>query len=118
MEVVTGLGRGNVQRGSEKTTFQESNLLGGLGISVTCSKSSLLLTHFELKVRSELLAEGSTEGKDATLALAVAHFKTCSVTDLPFNSVGDKSGVILVHYEIHNCLIKKGNSVCYSNRYR
>jgi hypothetical protein len=93
---------------SEKATLQESGLLGGLGIAITCTKSLLLLTDAELKVSSELLAEGATEGKDATLGLGILHFEGCLVANLAANSVGDKAGIILVHLEAHNCLIKKG----------
>jgi hypothetical protein len=74
---------------------------------IKCKKSLVLLTDTELKVSSELLKEGSTEGKDATLALAVIHFEGCTVSGVGINSLGDKAGIILVHVEIHNCMIKK-----------
>jgi hypothetical protein len=69
--------------------------------AITCKKSLLLLP------KSELLAEGATGGKDATLALGILHFEGCTSFGLPANSEGDTSGIILVHLEIHNCMIKK-----------
>jgi hypothetical protein len=67
--------------------------------SFTCTKSLLLLP------KSELLKEGSTEGKDATLALGILHLEGCTSFGVPANSEGDASGIILVHLEIHNCMI-------------
>jgi hypothetical protein len=77
------------------------------GGSIKCEKSLTLLTDAELKMSSELMKEGSTEGKDATLWLAVIHFEGCTFSGLEIHSLGDKSGIILVHIEIHNCMIKK-----------
>jgi hypothetical protein len=71
--------------------------------SITCTKSLLLLPS------SELLKEGSTEGKDATLALGILHFEGCTSFGVPAFSDGDASGVILVHLEIHTCMIKPGD---------
>jgi hypothetical protein len=75
----------------------------------TCGKEKILLTDETLKVSSELLKEGSTEGKDATLELWVVHYEGCIAEGLfPANSLGDASGVILAHLEVHHCMIKKG----------
>jgi hypothetical protein len=75
---------------------------------IVCEKSLVLLTWEKLS--SELLKEGSTEGKDATLALAFIHFEGCKVEGIfPMESLGDASEVILAHLEIHNCMIKKGH---------
>jgi hypothetical protein len=73
--------------------------------AIPCGKASILLTDEGLKASSELLKEGSTEGKDATLWLLVMHFSECKALGLSANSVGDSSGIILVHAEIHNCMI-------------
>jgi hypothetical protein len=67
--------------------------------SFTCAKSLLLLP------KSELLAEGATGGKDATLALGILHLEGCTSFGLPLNSEGDSAGILLVHLEIHNCMI-------------
>jgi len=84
---------------------------GAKTVSITCKKSSILLTDAELKISSELLKEGSTEGKDATLALIIIHFEGCEVsgTGLLVKSTGDNAGIILVHIEAHNCMITKGD---------
>jgi len=80
---------------------------GGSAFAINCTKSLVLLTDEKEKASSELLKEGSTEGKDATLALIMIDFEGCTVTGgLAANSVGDKSGIILVHVEAHNCMIK------------
>ena len=58
----------------------------------------------------ELLKEGSTEGKDATLALVISKLTGCKAFGLfPINSKGDPAEVILLHLEIHNCVIKSGD---------
>jgi hypothetical protein len=67
--------------------------------SIVCAKSLLLLP------KSELLAEGATGGKDATLALGILHFEGCTSFGLAANSEGDAAGIILAHLEIHNCMI-------------
>jgi hypothetical protein len=74
-----------------------------------CTKSLTLLTDSVLKVSSELLEEGSTAGKDATLALLITHMEGCTIAGLPAKSEGDSSGIILVHVEEHNCMIKPGD---------
>ena len=69
----------------------------------------ILLTDETLKASSELLKEGATEGKDATLALLMIHWEGCKAEGLfAESSLGDASGVILEHLEVHNCMIKKG----------
>jgi len=84
---------------------------GAKTISFTCKKSTILLTDETLKASSELLKEGSTEGKDATLALIIRHFEGCEIsgTGLQLSSTGDIAGIILDHIEAHNCMIKKGD---------
>jgi hypothetical protein len=79
------------------------------GASIKCEKSTILLTSEEVegKPKSELLKEGSTEGKDATLALAVIKFEGCNSAGLEAHSLGDSAKIILVHVEIHTCMIKK-----------
>ncbi len=69
-------------------------------LTIICQKSVVLLAD------ASLLEEGSTEGKDATLALAMIHFENCTSAGLAINSVGDPAKTILVHVEIHTCLIK------------
>jgi hypothetical protein len=77
------------------------------GGTIKCQKSLVLLSNAEAKVNSELIKEGSTEGKWATLALALIDFESCTTAGLSINSLGDKPGIVLAHVEIHNCLIKK-----------
>jgi hypothetical protein len=77
-------------------------------LTVTCKKSTISLTEPETKVASELIKEGSTEGKDATLALFIVDFEGCTFLGLAVNSTGDKAGIILTHIEAHNCMIGKG----------
>ena len=84
-----------------KAILQETEEDGKDGkIKIECATLSILLEG------SELLKEGSTNGKDATLALAVLHFTGCTTGGLPVHSPGDEAGVILSHVEIHNCLIE------------
>jgi len=49
-----------------------------------------------------------TEG-GGSLGLALISFTKSTTAGLPVNSLGDASGVILVHLELHNCLIKAGS---------
>jgi hypothetical protein len=88
--------------GETFTTSSAKATLEGLnGSKITCTKS---------KGTGELLKEGTIEGKDATLGLATITFEGCLVENvLPTNSLGDASGVILAHLEIHNCMIKPGD---------
>jgi hypothetical protein len=81
----------------EKTT---ATLQEVKGAAIKCTALSVLLEG------SELVKEGSTEGKDATLALAVLHFTGCKALGLEVHSKGDAKEVILAHVEIHNCLIE------------
>jgi hypothetical protein len=80
--------------GSGKATLTEKG-----GATISCKKS-------ETKAKEgELLEEGATEGKDAILGLAFIHFSGCTAFGVATNSLGDSSGIILVHAEIHDCLI-------------
>jgi hypothetical protein len=85
-----------------KITWQQKG-----GASITCNKSLILLTFGG--ANSELLKEGSLEGKDATLALALMHAEECATGGLSINSAGDASKIILIHLEIHNCMIALGD---------
>jgi hypothetical protein len=80
----------------------------GKTLTVKCKKSTLLLsdTVEGKEVHSELLKEGSIEGKDATLALMIIHFEGCLALGLAANSPGDTKEIILVHVEEHNCMIE------------
>jgi hypothetical protein len=80
----------------------------GKALTIPCKESTISLTEPETKVVSELIKEGATEGKDATLSLFVVDFKGCKTLGLGINSAGDKTEVILVHIEAHNCMIEKG----------
>ena len=73
------------------------------GISSTCAKSTIKLTG------AELIKEGSTSEKDATLAIAAIDFEECTAAGLPMNSVGDAAKTILAKLAIHNCMIKAGD---------
>jgi hypothetical protein len=93
---------------SKEAKLQESKEGTKGGAAITCKKSEILLTD-ELPegqggtVHSELLE------KEARLALAIIKFTECTVTGgLGIESLGDPTGTILTHLEIHNCLIKKG----------
>ncbi len=64
------------------------------GLAIKCQESSILL------------ADSSIVGTTRTLALAIIHFgNKCTVAGLAVNSLGDPSGVILVHVEIHTCIV-------------
>jgi len=99
--------------GSGKATL--TTKFGGAAFTIECAKSTLLLTYTfkkgegenptEVTASSELVKEGSTEGKDATLSLLIIHFEKCLSFGLPVNSVGDLKEIILVHVEEHNCMI-------------
>jgi hypothetical protein len=80
----------------------------GKASAIACKKSTISLTETTTKIASELIKEGSTEGKDATLALFIVDIEGCSFAGLTINSVGDKSGGILWHIEAHNCMIGPG----------
>src|ERR1700722_7137471 len=73
------------------------------GALITCQSSKI-----ELK-GSELLKEGSSEGKGATLELAIIDFVGCKTLGFAINSKGDATETILVHLELHNCVIKSGD---------
>jgi hypothetical protein len=94
--------------GSVGETFEGEQVGAGAFTSAgklvyKCEKGSLLLAG------SELTKEGSTEKKSATLGLATIHFEGCTAAGLALNSLGDAAKVILMHVEIHNCVINKAN---------
>jgi hypothetical protein len=96
--------------GSVGETFKGTQIGPGKLVSqgepklvIKCEKGTLLLAG------SELVKEGSTNEKDATLGLATIHFEACSAAGLAANSLGDAAKVILAHVEIHNCVINKAN---------
>jgi hypothetical protein len=84
-------------------TVQEAKEGTKGGSAVKCTKSEILLTDSALKVSSELLEN------EAKLALAILHLTGCKAFGLASNSLGDAKETILVHLEIHNCLIKAGD---------
>jgi len=88
------------QEGAGKLQIVES-------ATVECKGASILLSLKEgtTEVHSELVKEGSVENKHATLWLLLIHFKECKTLGVAANSLGDESGVILVHAELHNCVI-------------
>jgi len=74
--------------------------LTSAGLTIICKKSTITLSNLTL------IEEGDAENKkDATLALGIIDFDECTTGGLAVNSVGDTSGLILVHVEIHTCLI-------------
>ncbi len=75
---------------------------GSVG-TIICKKSKIALAN------ASLLEEGATEKKDATLALAIIDLEECTSAGLAINSVGDAAKQILIHVEIHTCLIKAGD---------
>jgi hypothetical protein len=94
--------------GSVGETFEGEQVLAGkltsaAGLVIKCEKGTLLLAG------SELVKEGSTNEKDATLGLATIHFEGCTAGGLAANSLGDAAKTILAHVEIHNCVINKAN---------
>ena len=92
--------------GSAGETFTGSSgtirFTGSFG-TITCTAASILLAD------ATLLEEGSTEKKDATLALAFIHFTGCATAGLAINSVGDEPKVILLHVHIHTCMLAPGH---------
>jgi hypothetical protein len=93
--------------GSAKETFTgktgKITFAGVNGSKYTCTKGLILLTFGGAS--SELLE------KEAKLALALLHLEGCKIEGiLPVNSEGDEKEIILMHLEIHNCLIKKGDN--------
>jgi hypothetical protein len=70
------------------------------GGAIDCETSELLLS-FEGK-NSELIEN------EARLELWFVHFLKCTSAGLPVESLGDKPNAILVHLEVHHCLIEKG----------
>ena len=99
--------------GSVGETFTGKSGAGSLqqegGATISCTSSTLLLTDIieGKEVHSELVKEGSTGEKDATLALGILHFVGCKTLFTGANSLGDEKEVILAHIEIHTCMIKK-----------
>jgi hypothetical protein len=94
---------GSVGETFEGEQIGSHSLATASGLVTKCEKGTLLLAG------SELTKEGSTEGKDATLALATIHFEGCTAAGLASNSLGDAAKVILMHVEIHDCVINKAN---------
>jgi hypothetical protein len=72
---------------SGKTTLQVKG-----GPSITCASDETLANEGEL-----------TESQ--TLLLRVRHLLKCTEAGLPVNSLGDAGGTILIHMEIHDCMI-------------
>jgi hypothetical protein len=56
-------------------------------------------------LKGTILLEGSSLVSEGTLALATIHFSECKALGLAANTLSDASGVILVHVEIHTCMI-------------
>ncbi len=74
---------------SGKATLQEKGKL-----TIQCQESSILLK------------DSSIVGTTHTLFLAIIHFgNKCTAAGLATNSLGDPAGFILVHVEIHTCII-------------
>lgn len=92
---------GNLDEG--EAVLQEEKGAEG-GSKIKCKALAILLTG------SELVKEGSTSEKDATLSLAVMHFTGCKAESaiglVEVHTKGDEKEVILTHTEIHNCLIE------------
>jgi hypothetical protein len=86
--------------GSVGETFTGSSgaaTLTSKGLTIQCTSSSSALTE------GSLLEEGSTEKKDATLALVIIIFTGCQSAGLAINSEGSAAKTIRVHLEIHFC---------------
>jgi hypothetical protein len=83
--------------GAAKTAFT-----GTSGKSLLQVKGGLSITSAKSKTTGEI-----TEGSN--LGLALITFETTTTAGLPINSLGDASGIVLVHAELHNCLIKAGD---------
>jgi hypothetical protein len=70
---------------------------------------------FQIKGGSSLTCPSSTSTsgevtEEQTLELEVVEYIKCTFGGLPVNSLGDASGVVLIHYELHNCTISAGLS--------
>jgi hypothetical protein len=83
--------------GSAGETFKGAQIGKGLlqikgGGTIVCLKGTILL-------------EGSALVSEGTLALATIHFSECTALGLAMNSLGDASEILLVHVEIHTCMI-------------
>jgi hypothetical protein len=82
---------------SGKIQFEYTN-----GIRIFCAKSMILLT---FGVASSELLEN-----EAKLALALLRLEGCKAEGVfSFNSVGDAKETVLVHLEIHLCMVKPGD---------
>jgi hypothetical protein len=60
-----------------------------------------------------ICASSTAEGEitaEHTLGLAFIDFTGCTVAGSKVNSLGDGPGIILVHVELHNCLIEPGDA--------
>lgn len=82
-----------------KFTIQETKEEGGLGTALTCKESKL----FEKE--SELVSPAT----GATLALAILELSGCKAFGVAMQSLGDPSGIVLMHLELHNCIISGGS---------
>jgi len=79
--------------GTKATAFT-----GKSGKSLLQVKGGLAITSPESTTTGELT--------DGSLALAIIDFVKSTSAGLPVNSLGDASGVILVHLELHNCILE------------
>ncbi len=88
-EILPGLENETFTAKSGKATLQQKE-----SAAITCQESSILLV------------DGVIVGTTKTLALAIIHFGTkCTTGGLATLSLGDPAGFILVHVEIHTCII-------------
>jgi hypothetical protein len=79
-----------------------ATLTSEAGFAFSCTKGSILLEGSELT--------GTAGEKFATLALATLHLEGCTSATFAINSLGDKPGFVLMHIELHNCVINKANN--------
>jgi hypothetical protein len=84
---------------SGKNTLQETTAEAGLGATLTCKESKL----------SEKESELTSPATDANLALAIIEKSGCKELGVAAPSLGDASGIVLEHVELHNCNIAKGS---------
>jgi hypothetical protein len=84
--------------GAEKSKFTTAN---GEGVLETVGKAKITCTK----------STGTGElTKEMTLGVVTFDFTGCKADGLvPYNSLGDPSETVLVHAELHNCLIASGD---------
>lgn len=82
--------------GAAKTAFTEKT-----GKATWQVKGGLSITSPETSTTGEI-----TEGQNLGLSLTEV-FKATAL-GLPINSLGDANGIILIHYELHQCLLGSG----------